>query len=62
MAQNVRSVVSLLAIGILAWLVAGVIAVAVQAESKIVWTCLSGALLGLIGIAYTIRRARKSGI
>lgn len=62
MAQNVRSVVALLSIGTIAWIVAGVIALAVNAQSKIVWTCLSGAALGVMGITYTIRKARKTGI
>lgn len=62
MAQYVRSVVKLLSLGIIAWIVAGVIAIAMNAEEKIVWTCFIGALLGLIGMLYTIRRARRIGI
>jgi len=31
-------------------------------ETKYVWTCVCGAALGVIGIRYTIRRARRSGI
>ncbi|HEY3292640.1 MAG TPA: DUF2530 domain-containing protein [Candidatus Nanopelagicaceae bacterium] len=62
MAQNVRSVVLQLALCTCAWVVAGVIAILVNAQSKIIWTCVSGTGLGLIGIYYTIRRARRSGI
>ncbi|MEI6845062.1 MAG: DUF2530 domain-containing protein [Actinomycetes bacterium] len=62
MAQNVRSVVLLIAIGTIAWLVAGIIAIAMSADSKVIWTCVVGALLGVTGIRYTIRRARRSGI
>lgn len=62
MAQNVRSVVGLIAVGILAWLVAGVVALAVNADSKVVWTCVIGAALGLVGIRYSIKRARERGL
>jgi hypothetical protein len=49
-------------VGVVLWLVAAVISLAANAEAKIVWTCLAGALLGLLGIRYTIRRARRSGL
>ncbi|HUW87127.1 MAG TPA: DUF2530 domain-containing protein [Candidatus Paceibacterota bacterium] len=62
MAQYVRSVVKLLSFGISAWIVAGAIAIAINAESKVIWTCFIGALLGLTGMLYTIRRARRTGI
>jgi hypothetical protein len=50
------------AIGTSCWVVAGVIAVAIGADTKIIWTCVSGTALGLIGIRYTVRRSRRSGI
>jgi hypothetical protein len=62
MTTRLRNAVTLVAIGIICWVVAGVIALAVDAEAKVIWTCISGALLGLIGIRYTIRRERRSGI
>lgn len=62
MAQNVRSVVALVVAGTVLWLVAAVIALAMNAEAKIIWTCLSGATLGLLGIRYAIRKARRSGL
>ncbi len=62
MAQNVRSVVLQLSLAVSAWVVAGLIAILANAQAKIIWTCVSGALLGLVGITYTIRRARRSGI
>jgi hypothetical protein len=62
MAQNVRRVVAQLFLGVGAWVVAGVIAILANAQSKIVWTCVSGAGLGMLGIYYTVRRARNSGI
>ncbi|TRZ73313.1 MAG: DUF2530 domain-containing protein [Streptomycetaceae bacterium] len=62
MSTNIRSVVTLVAIGTLCWLIAGVIALAINADAKIIWTCVFGASLGATGIRYSIRRARRSGI
>jgi len=50
------------AIGTTCWVVAGVIALAMNADAKVIWTCVSGIALGLIGVRYTIRRERRSGI
>ncbi len=62
MATRLRSVVTLVVIGTTCWVIAGVIAIAVNAEAKIIWTCVAGAGLGLTGIRYTIRRNRRSRI
>jgi CHASE2 domain-containing sensor protein len=60
--SHLRSVVTLIAIGTICWLVAGIVAILLGAESKVIWTCLAGAVLGTVGIRYTIRRSRRSGI
>jgi hypothetical protein len=62
MTTRLRNALTLVAIGTTCWVVAGVIALAVNAEAKVIWTCVSGAALGLIGVRYTIRRERRSGI
>jgi len=62
MTTRLRNVITLVAIGTTCWVIVGVIALAVNADAKVIWTCISGALLGLIGIRYTIRRERRSGI
>jgi len=62
MASNIKSVVTLIALGSIAWLAAGVVAIAMNADSKIIWTCVVGAILGVTGIRYSIRRNRRSGI
>jgi uncharacterized protein (UPF0254 family) len=62
MASNIKNVVTLIAVGTIAWIAAGAVAVVIGAESKIVWTCVVGAALGVIGIRYSIRRSRRSGI
>jgi uncharacterized membrane protein HdeD (DUF308 family) len=60
--SNIKAVVTLIAIGSICWLAAGVIAIAAGAESKVIWTCVVGALLGVTGIRYSIRRSRRTGI
>lgn len=62
MKSNIRSVVTLVAIGTICWLVAGVVALAMNADAKVIWTCAVGAGLGVTGIRYSIRRARRIGI
>ena len=60
--STIRSVVTLVAIGTICWIAAGVVALAAGADTKILWTCAVGAALGVTGIRYSIRRNRKSGI
>ena len=60
--SNIKAVVTLIAIGSICWLAAGVVALAAGAQSKIIWTCFVGAILGGMGIRYSIRRSRRSGI
>ena len=62
MTTRLRNAVTLVAIGTICWVIAGVIALASNADAKIIWTCISGAILGLVGIRYTIRRERRSGL
>ena len=59
--MRARAVAVMIA-GISAWVVAGIIALLLNADTKIIWTCVTGAGLGLVGISYTIRRDRRSGI
>ncbi|CAB4698624.1 unannotated protein [freshwater metagenome] len=62
MEAHVKSVVTLISAGIALWIIGFVVCLAIGADAKVLWTCVMGVLLGLIGIRYTIRRARKSGI
>jgi hypothetical protein len=62
MTTRLRNAVTLVAIGTTCWVIAGVIALATNVDAKVMWTCISGAALGLIGIRYTIRRERRSGL
>ncbi|MEY4455500.1 MAG: hypothetical protein RIQ45_1023 [Actinomycetota bacterium] len=54
--------VTLIIAGIIAWIVAGIIGLLIDAESKFIWTCVVGAALGFVGIIYTVRRDRRSGL
>lgn len=58
----IKTVVTLIAIGTITWLIAGMVALTLDADSKYIWTCVVGALLGVTGIRYSIRRDRRSGI
>jgi uncharacterized membrane protein len=62
MTTRLRNAVTLVAIGCTCWVIAGVIAIAMGADAKVIWTCVIGVILGLLGIRYTIRRDRRSGI
>jgi uncharacterized membrane protein HdeD (DUF308 family) len=62
MTSRLRNAVTLVAIGTMCWVIAGVIAIATNAEATIIWTCVMGVGLGLVGIRYTIRRSSRSGI
>lgn len=54
--------VALMIAGICAWVVAAIMGLLLNANSNFIWTCITGAALGLVGIRYTIRRDRRSGI
>ena len=60
--SSIKSVVTVVALGTICWVGAGVVALAADASSKVIWTCVVGALLGVTGIRYSIRRNRRSGI
>ena len=59
---KISSVVALISAGTHAWVAAGVVALAAGSGAKVIWTCIVGAALGLIGIRYSIRRNKRSGI
>jgi hypothetical protein len=54
--------VALIIAGICAWVVAAIMGILLNAEAKFIWTCVTGAALGFVGIRYTIRRDRRSGL
>jgi hypothetical protein len=56
-----KQTVIVLISGISLWLVALVIEIARSAPSDQIWICISGALLGLLGLRYSVRRLRREG-
>ena len=62
MESNLRNTVVIIAVGTIAWLIAGAVFLVLNTDAKYVWTCVCGAALGVFGIRYTIRRARRGGI
>ena len=60
--SEINSVVTLITFGTVAWVIAGAYLLITCAESKVIWTCVAGAVLGTWGIRYSKRRAARSGI
>ena len=58
----IKSVVILIAIGTIGWLIAGMVAVTLDYDSKYFWSCVVVALLGATGIRYSISRDLRRGI
>ena len=57
-----RTMITLVVTGQIIWVVAAIIGLLVNAESKFIWTCITGALLGFVGIALTIQRNKKNAL
>ena len=57
-----KQAIFVIAMGIVLWIVAFVFAVVMNAESKILWICIVGVLLGVIGLRYTIKKGRREKI
>jgi hypothetical protein len=62
MSSEIKSVVTLITFGTVAWIIAGLVLAIIGAEAKVIWTCVAGATLGAWGIRYSKRRAARSGI
>ena len=54
-----KQTVTVLLAGISLWVVALVIEIARSAPSNQIWICIGGALLGVIGLRYSVRRIRR---
>lgn len=60
--SEIKSVVTLITLGTIAWVIAGLYFAITGAESKLIWTCVAGTALGAWGIRYSKRRAARNGI
>ena len=57
-----KEAVFVIAMGIVLWIIALVFAIVMNASSNVLWICLIGALLVVVGLRYTIKRGRKSAL
>lgn len=57
--KELAKTIAIVAFGIFCWGVAAIVALVIGAAAKIIAICIVGALLGLIGIRYAIRRAAR---
>ncbi len=62
MLHFMRSAIPVIIIGIILWTIALVIAIIANAMAKVIFACVLGISLGLIGIRYTKRRAKREGL
>ena len=54
-----KQAIFVISMGIVLWIIAFVFAIVMNANSNILWICIAGALLGVIGLRYTIKRGRR---
>jgi uncharacterized membrane protein YjjB (DUF3815 family) len=54
-----KQAIFVISMGIVLWIIAFVFAIVMNANSNILWICVVGALLGVIGLRYTIKRGRR---
>ncbi len=56
---QLRSAITVIIIGIALWFIALIIAFGIDASTNAKWICVFGIVLGIIGLRYTIRRAKR---
>lgn len=56
---HLRSAITVIIIGIALWFIALIVAFGIDASENAKWICFSGITLGVIGLRYTIRRAKR---
>jgi uncharacterized membrane protein YjjB (DUF3815 family) len=54
-----KEAIFVISMGIVLWIIAFVFAIVMNADTKILWICVVGALLGVIGLRYTIKRGSR---
>ena len=54
-----KEAVFVISMGIVLWIIALVFAIVMNADTNVLWICVIGAVLGAIGLRYTIKRGRK---
>jgi len=56
---QLRSAITVIIIGIALWFIALIVAIGIDASADAKWICAGGIALGVIGLRYTIRRAKR---
>ncbi|MEJ6574485.1 MAG: DUF2530 domain-containing protein [Actinomycetes bacterium] len=56
---HLRSAITVIIIGIALWFVALIATFGMHASANAKWICVFGISLGVIGLRYTIRRAKR---
>ena len=56
---HLRSAITVIIIGIALWFIALIVAFGIDAGTNAKWICVFGIVLGVIGLRYTIRRAKR---
>jgi uncharacterized membrane protein YjjB (DUF3815 family) len=54
-----KEAIFVISMGIVLWIIALVFAIVMNAGTNVLWICVIGAVLGAIGLRYTIKRGRK---
>ncbi|CAB4649438.1 unannotated protein [freshwater metagenome] len=54
-----KEAIFVISMGIVLWIIALVFAIVMNADTNVLWICVIGAVLGAIGLRYTIKRGRK---
>ncbi len=54
-----KEAIFVISMGIVLWIIALVFAIVMNADANVLWICVIGAVLGAIGLRYTIKRGRK---
>ena len=57
-----KEAIFVISMGIVLWIIALVFAIVMNADTNVLWICVIGAVLGAIGLRYTIKRGRKGVI
>jgi hypothetical protein len=59
---HLRSAITAIIAGIALWFVALIATFALDASTNAKWICVFGISLGVIGLRYTIRRAKRESV
>ena len=54
-----KEAIFVIAMGIVLWIIAFVLAIDMNADSKVLWICVAGAAFGALGLRYTVKRGRR---